>query len=192
MYTSVYSDYILFYFIFYENNIDINNIIYYIPTPIIIKSMYAEEYLPEDTEDYFNASEISIDETSTIDTETKNHLKIKEVYKRMDKDYYSYKIKVDNENIKIELYSSPSLSKGFIRNAITGIRSQYKVGSKYEDLFFKVKDIARKNQTVLNDLPRKLFYDSPEECERHLHIIIPKEVKENWMKNKKLIKPLKI
>jgi hypothetical protein len=153
--------------------------------------MYAEEYLPEDTEDYFNASEISIDETSTIDTETKHHLKMKEVYKRMDKDYYSYKIRVNNENIKIELYSSSSLSKSFIRNAITGIRSQYKVGSKYEDLFFKIKDVARKNQTVLNDLPRKLFYDSPEECERHLHIIIPTELKENWMKKKLSIKVLK-
>jgi hypothetical protein len=153
--------------------------------------MYAEEYLPEDTEDYFNASEISIDETSTIDTETKHHLKMKEVYKRMDKDYYSYKIRVNNENIKIELYSSSSLSKSFIRNAITGIRSQYKVGSKYEDLFFKIKDVARKNQTVLNDLPRKLFYDSPEECERHLHITIPTELKENWMKKKLSIKPLK-
>lgn len=150
--------------------------------------MYAEEHLAEDAHDYFNVSEISIDETSTIDTETKNHLKMKEVYKRMDKDYYSYKTKVNNENVKIELYSSPLLSKGFIRNAITGIRSQYKVGSKYEDLYFKVMDVARKNQTVLNDLPRKLYYDSPEQCERHLNMIIPKSVKAKWLENNLIAK----
>lgn len=148
--------------------------------------MYADEHLAEDTHDYFNASDMSIDETSTIDTETRNHLKMNEVHKRMDKDYYCYKTRINCENIKIELYSSPF--KGFIRNATTGIRSQYKVGSKYEDLFFKVKDVARNNQTVLNNLPRKLFYDSPEECERHMHVIIPTEVKETWTENRMLMK----
>ena len=55
--------------------------------------MYAEEYLADDAASYFNTSDISIEETSSIDTQIRDQRKMRELYKRMDKDYYSYKKK---------------------------------------------------------------------------------------------------
>ena len=146
--------------------------------------MYYEEYLPDDANDYFDVSDISIEETSSIDTELRDRRKMNELHKRMDKDYYSYKRKTFSEDgmrmEKVEVYSSPLLSNGLIRNAVTGIRMEHRVGSKYEDLYFRVMDVHADNHTPINDLPRKLFYDNPEQCERHLQITISNDVKETW------------
>jgi hypothetical protein len=146
--------------------------------------MYNEEYLPDDAEEYFDVSDISIEETSSIDTELRDRRKITELHKRMDKDYYSYKRPVFGEDgmrmEKVEIYSSPLLTNGFIRNAVTGIRMAHRVGSKYEDLYFRAMDVHSNSHTPINDLPRKLFYDNPEQCERHLQITVPNEVKETW------------
>jgi hypothetical protein len=147
--------------------------------------MYAEEYLPDDAEEYFDVSEISIEDTSSIDTELRDRRKMTELHKRMDKDYYSFKRQILGEEgmkmEKVEVYSSPLLSNGFIRNAVTGIRMEHRVGSKYEDLYFRVTDVHPGNHTPINDLPRKLFYDNPEQCERHLQMVISKDIKENWL-----------
>ena len=150
--------------------------------------MYTEEYLYDDFE-YVDTSDISIEETSTIDTDIREHRKMKEMYKRLDKDYYSYKIiHFDGEShkqLKIELYSSPLCCNGYIRNAATGIKMEHKVGSKYDDLYFTMMDVSCKAPiTDVSDIPkypRKLYYSNPEECERHQKIIISKDVKEKWM-----------
>jgi hypothetical protein len=146
--------------------------------------MYAEEYLADDAASYFNTSDISIEETSSIDTQIRDQRKMRELYKRMDKDYYSYKKKIFDGEVyktsKVELYSSPLLNNGYIRNAVTGSRMDHRVGSKYEDLYFRVMDSCLGNHTPLNDLPRKLYYDNPEQCERHLQIVISKDIKTNW------------
>lgn len=146
--------------------------------------MYAEEYLADDVE-YYDVSDISIEESSSIDTELRDRHKLVELHKRMDKDYYSFKMKIVNEDgikmEKVELYSSPLLSNGYIRNAVSGIRMEHKVGSKYEDLYFSLMDVDKGYHTPLNDLPRKLFYNNPEQCERHLHMTLPNSVKEKWL-----------
>ena len=146
--------------------------------------MYNEEYLPDDANDYFDVSDVSIEETSSIDTEIRDRRKMNEIHKRMDKDYYSYKRRRLGEDgmrmEKVELYSSPLITNGLIRNAVTGIRMEHRVGSKYEDLYFRVMDVHSNNHTPINDLPRKLFYDNPEQCERHLQITISQDIKETW------------
>jgi hypothetical protein len=45
--------------------------------------MYAEEYLPDDANDYFDASDVSIEETSSIDTEIRDRRKMNELYKKL-------------------------------------------------------------------------------------------------------------
>lgn len=140
--------------------------------------MYNEEYLPDDAV-FEDETHISIDETSSMNTHERNNLKRHELYKRSDPDYYSFKIKEYNEDgeivyTKIETYSSPA--SGFIRNASTGVREQYKVGSKYEDLFFRVKDTA----LYTGNEPRKLFYRNPEEYERHQSIKLSQQTKKAW------------
>ena len=146
--------------------------------------MYAEEYLPDDDIEYFDVSDVSIEETSSIDTQIRDQRKMTELYKRTDKDYYTYKVmNFDGETVKIEkieLYSSPLTSNGYIRNAATGIRMEHRAGSKYNDLYFTMMDVATGTHTVLNNEPRKLFYNNPEECERHQKITIPQKVKEEW------------
>jgi hypothetical protein len=149
--------------------------------------MYAEEYLPDDANDYFDMSDVSIEETSSIDTDLRDRRKITEIHKRMDKDYYSFKRNVFSEDgvrmEKVQVYSSPLLTNGFIRNAVTGIRMEHRVGSKYEDLYFRVMDVHANHHTPLNNDPRKLFYDNPEQCERHLQLTIPRDIKEIWAEN---------
>lgn len=147
--------------------------------------MYAEEYLCDDV-DYFDTTDISIEESSSIDTDLREHRKLKEIYKRMDKEYYSYKILHfdgdSQKHLKIELYSSPLCCNGTIRNAITGIKMDHKVGSKYDDLYFMMMDVSsRKIASDNYKHPRKLYYNNPEECERHQKIVIPKDIKELWM-----------
>jgi len=106
--------------------------------------MYADEYLPDDAV-FDNDADVSIDETSSMDTQDRNIKKRYELYKRSDSDYYSFKVKKQNEDgdivqHKVEVYSSPM--HGYIRNASSGLRESYNVGSKYEDLFFSVSDVG--------------------------------------------------
>ena len=54
--------------------------------------MYAEEHLPDDAIDYFDVTDVSIDETSTMNSEERNRKKINELYKLGDPNYYYYKI----------------------------------------------------------------------------------------------------
>jgi len=145
--------------------------------------MYENEYLPDDAIDYFDVSDVSIEETSSIDTEERDRRKTHELYKRSDPDFYSYKKIVWDEDgnrkvHKTQLYSSQYGKR--IRNATTGIRESDFVGSAEEDLYFRVKDTALYTKTELNTECRKLFYRNPEECERHLNIVLPRSIKETW------------
>jgi len=99
--------------------------------------------------------------------------------KKMDRGYKKIirkinKIWVDGKyykNINIELYFT--LENGYIRNAITGIRCSSKVGSKEESEYFKVKMGSG-----------ILFYESPEQFEKHQYCILSTGNKEKWYKNK--------
>jgi hypothetical protein len=149
--------------------------------------MYTEEYLPDDTvfDDYMD---ISI-ETSTVDSAKIERKKIQELNRLNDPDYYFFKrYEETHENTlkstRVRIFSSPM--NGYIRNAPTGIREEYRVGSKYEDLFFVVKDTVCKYLSVKETGHKpegqngKLFYRSPEEFERHLKLQVPTSVKEDW------------
>ena len=140
--------------------------------------MYTDEYLPDDAV-FEDETNVSIDETSSMDTNERDRKKRHELYKRSDPDYYSFKVPKQNEDgdlyhHKVEIFSSPSV--GFIRNASTGIREPYKVGSKYEDLYFRVKDVGLHT----GGEPRKLFYKNPEEFERHQFGKVSQDIKKQW------------
>lgn len=70
-----------------------------------------------------------------------------------------------------------------IRNAVTGFRYRdehpklrYLVGSRQEDLFFKAVISNGEN----GNKPVFLFYDSPEQFEKHQRIILSQPIKEKW------------
>lgn len=84
-----------------------------------------------------------------------------------DGKYYKYKY--------IELYTSGDRGHR-IRNAITGINSDDKVGSKQEDLYFKVKNVSDLKHAKIGSL----FYESPEQFEQHQFQVLSDEIKEKW------------
>jgi hypothetical protein len=99
-------------------------------------------------------------------------------FKKADSNYYSFKQLVGDDFIKIEVYSTPSYGK--IRHAITGLKTPYTIASKYDDLFFTVVDSSCISDRVDNINRRKLYYNNPEEYERHFHVTVSKEIKHKW------------
>ena len=127
--------------------------------------------------DYFHPLEKNeIDDSSFNNNDALYNLK------KMDKGYQKVTRKLNKEwvdgkfykNITIEFYCSSE--NGYIRNAITGLRTKSKVGSLQEDSYFKVKMTTgecKRNSGIL-------FYDSPEQFEKHQYIILQLSNKEQW------------
>jgi hypothetical protein len=80
------------------------------------------------------------------------------------------------KNVTIELYGSGQ-NGCRIRNAVTGQRYEYIVGSQDEDLFFKVSEstgrYGRKHPLIL-------YYDSPEQYENQHFITLSSDIKTRW------------
>lgn len=86
---------------------------------------------------------------------------------------------VRGRSVPIEYYMTKYTPGTLIRNAISGIREHnLYVGKKEEYSFFKVK-------LALSDMGQDqygtLFYNSPEEYERHFYTTVPQRLKEEWM-----------
>ena len=106
-----------------------------------------------------------------------------EDFKHADKGYFKETRVVDGIKVKIEMYASSSCPGHLIRDAITGEKLAYRVGSLDEHLFFTVlrSDLGKGRDLV------PLFYSSPEEYERHQLCEISNDVKEMW-RDKKFIR----
>lgn len=120
-----------------------------------------------------NNKRISFVETKTSDTKYDKYVKELKM-KWTDGKFY--------DKVIIEVYGSGDTGTK-IRNAVTGSKTPYLVGSSNEDLFFKVVDATgnggRKDSLIL-------FYDSPEQYENHQFITLDQVVKESWL-NKNLM-----
>ena len=119
-----------------------------------------------------NKNKISLGEVKKSDTKYDKYNKVIRM-KWQDGKYY--------DKVTIELFGSGDTGTK-IRNAVTGAKTPYLVGSKNEDLFFKVMD-ASGNKGRKDSL--LLFYDSPEQYENHQFIILDQVIKESWL-NKNL------
>ena len=105
-----------------------------------------------------------------------------------DKGFFKLKTgknKTGTKNPNITGFSTSYHRGATIRNAATGYfesdymgKPIYKVGSVDEDLFFRVS----LSVNGIGPEPRKLFYDSPEQYERHFSAAISNETKEKWGK----------
>jgi hypothetical protein len=94
----------------------------------------------------------------------------KEKTKKRDdgKEYY--------KTVYVNLYGSGSLGTK-IRNAVTGERYEYKVGSRDQDMFYSVALCTGENGMKES---LALFYDSPEQYENHMFQNLDITVKNNW------------
>lgn len=84
---------------------------------------------------------------------------------------------VKNKRTKVTFFETSLTPNRFIKNAITGvIESPFRVGTADEDLFFSViLSTGECGQT-----PPCLFYDSPEQYERHFFTTVSDEAKLRW------------
>jgi len=85
---------------------------------------------------------------------------------------------------RIDCYTSGDPGTN-IRNAETGNSYKYKVGSKEEDLFFKVAistgELHTRNGSNI------LFFDSPEHYENYFNEELDNEIKYNWTEKKSIL-----
>ena len=87
-------------------------------------------------------------------------------------------------------YYPSNKAQTFIKNAVNGSEYEWRVGSKEEQGLFKTVDATGtcdskgyviKNQSVLpNPNPNHLYYDSPEQCMRHLNVTYSNDFIEKW------------
>jgi hypothetical protein len=139
---------------------------------------YEDETFSE-AENYNNrqyANELeSASDISTIDSTRRRQKKLWNDIKKMDKGFHSIK----RYGKTIEIYSTSNRPGAFIRNAVTGAKFQeYRVGTLKEHLFFKVRfssgGIPDRDGTTL-------FFDSPEQYERHMLQTLSSDIKTKWL-----------
>lgn len=130
-----------------------------------------------------NAVADTMSMTSDELRETKKQLK--ELEQTLDDKVYTVKKVFYNKTINGKLYKKyvteynvyGSRNQGtLIRNAVTGEKMYYHVGSKGEDLYFKV---------ITTNIPGAkgpvtLFYYSPSEYEFHQYTNVSDTIKDNW------------
>jgi hypothetical protein len=88
------------------------------------------------------------------------------------------KLFIGKDENERELYIYGSKGQGnYIYSATSGYKTNYKVGSLDEDLFFSVID-SRANDTIKE--PITFYFDSPEQFERLLNCSVSQECKEKW------------
>lgn len=115
--------------------------------------------------------------TFTSVTSKRNRVKKEDDIRNLDKGYHKIKIPYGRKHIEIELYSTSVTPGKPIRDAVTGSRmTKHRVGSLDENLYFKV---GLATGQLGND-GGVLFYDSPEQCERHMRCVISPEIKQKW------------
>lgn len=90
---------------------------------------------------------------------------------------------INRKRVPVEIYMTKNQPGCLIRNAISGIReTKYRVGRRDEYLFFKVK--LTDKVYGQNESYGVLFYDSPEEYERHFNLVLDQAMKEKWVQQK--------
>ena len=85
---------------------------------------------------------------------------------------------------RIEFYNTAETMGNQIRNAIDGqIYPNMLTGTKCEDLFFKIR-IFVKDENDEKEKGYTLFYNGPEEFEKHQNISLDISKKNNWYQKK--------
>jgi hypothetical protein len=135
--------------------------------------------LENDYDNTDNNSVYSVDTFTTVNSTKHKHKKLLNEIKLQDKNYHSIKRVINKRVTKVELYSTGTTPTCFIRHAIYGDRySNYRVGSRDEDMFFKVK-IATCEKAFGNE-SATFFFDTPEQYEKQTGTIVSIDSKSKW------------
>lgn len=99
-----------------------------------------------------------------------------------DKNYHIIYRKNRGKMIKIGLFASGARGNT-IRNAVSGQRySGHVVGSTSEDFYYKVQ--VSTGEITSNGDSISVFYDSPEQYEKHFGTLVEQSCKERWLSKK--------
>lgn len=144
---------------------------------------YTDDFDPMDENDFvvpnFGDNYSIADSVSTLNSKVKKQLKQLELLKMQDKDYRKVERFLNGKKKTIDLYATNSNPGSIIRDATLGSRiSKMRVGSKDEDLFFKVTVSIEKS--FPNRDSNIFFFDSPGQYERTTGSIVSPEVKSDW------------
>jgi hypothetical protein len=149
---------------------------------------YDDDYYQDPATNYenefvvFNPKESYVDndsDYSSVSTNRKKQRKYRDEIKKIDKGYHKLKRFNNSTIVDVEVYSTNSNSGTMIRDAITGARNKdFRVGTKFEHLFFKVALSTGELGTNCDIL----FFDSPEQFERHFKnsVVVKQTIKEKW------------
>tara|TARA_B110000444_G_scaffold165954_1_gene155094 strand:+ start:722 stop:1219 length:498 start_codon:yes stop_codon:yes gene_type:complete len=122
----------------------------------------------------YQCNESIITDDSTVFTE----IKVKKNGKFVSADPGHKRI--GTKKNKLEYFATSLIPGNTIRNAVTGIPEYNKVGSAMsEDQYFKVRYAGNDS----GNSPDTLYYDSPEQFERHMNCRLKTDAKQIW-KNK--------
>jgi len=105
----------------------------------------------------------------------------KQVFKVSNKKRIYRTVKFEDgkkKSIKIDFFETPNYSGRYIVDAITGhICAPHKVGSTDENLYYSVLFATGETGREAS----LLFFDNPQQFERHFYVEVSQEIKERWL-----------
>lgn len=133
---------------------------------------------------YEDLLDTAVNDESSIEFKRKQK-EAADAIKKLDKHYEKYSLPFNKtwtdgkfyKRITIENYGSGDVGT-LIRNAVTGVKYPYRVGSADEDLFFRVIEASGRNG---RKEPLMLYYDTPEQYENHQFTTVDQPLKEKWL-----------
>ena len=138
---------------------------------------YAESVSDIDPDEYNNRFPENGSEESTV-AGSFNRKKVSTNPKMEDEGYNFVYRTIEGKKVKVEFYETSATPNMFIRDAISGHRLPFKTGTADEDQFFSVRFAT--GETKRRDASN-LFYDNPEQYERHFNTTVPRETKDAWL-----------
>lgn len=142
---------------------------------VLVSETIEDEFVDKDT---YQQNDYDLDDLTQVSETTKGTVeslkaKHKNKAKKQDKGYEKKVKIVKDKKIVIDTYHSNDTPGSLVRHAATGFWMNARVGSIEENLYFKVRDNTSKDT-------RSLYYDSPEEYERHMFLTLSTEIKGRW------------
>lgn len=135
----------------------------------------------DEYEIYENASmcDSSVDNTTISSKSTDRGMKrAKNLLNMVDNGKYKMTLQHNREKVKIACFSTDSTNHAYIRNAVSGIIQPHRACSGQQDLYYKVIDVSGLGTST--KIPKHLYYDSPEEYERHQNREVSISTKKRW------------
>jgi hypothetical protein len=136
-----------------------------------------DEFQPVYKQDEYELASESTEVSAPVSPARRKQRDFMEAYLLNDNFYHKMVRGGGPKDEKVGMYSTSTVPGALIRDAITGAtNNQFRVGSVYEDLFFKVVFATGE----FGSQPKTAYFDSPEQYERHLNLSVSQPNKDRW------------